>query len=67
MGIHTHKSTMPGGMTPICNDCGISLCWDVDESEAETNAEFWNQWVCRDCNGGTPMSFHVWQTQQRKV
>lgn len=48
--------SMPGALTPMCNDCGIALCWDIDEDEYQRNKAFWDAWKCRDCNGGTPMS-----------
>lgn len=55
MGAHVHGGTMPGGMTPICNRCNVSLCWDIAIEEYEADQAFWDAWVCRDCNGGTPM------------
>lgn len=50
MGVHTTKSTIPGGITPICNDCGVSLCWDIDLEEYNQYKVFWDNWSCRDCN-----------------
>lgn len=64
MGIHIHGGTMPGAMTPICNECGVSLCWDVAEEEAIRDAAFWDQWCCLDCNGGQAMSLKKWQAKQ---
>lgn len=66
MGLHVHGGTMPGGVTPICNECGVSLCWDVAEEEAEQDRAFWDQWVCRDCNGGEPMSLSAWKSAEQK-
>lgn len=60
MGLTATPGTMPGAMTPICNRCGVLLCWDIDEDEADENAGFWDAWVCEDCNGGTPMSLVDW-------
>jgi len=66
MGISKHGGTMPGAMTPICNDCGISLCWDIPEEEARRDAEFWDAWICQDCNGGQRMSLSTWIAGGRK-
>jgi hypothetical protein len=53
---------MPGGLTPICDSCGISLCWDIGEEEYHEAKAFWDAWVCRDCNGGTAMSLGAWRS-----
>lgn len=50
MGVTVTASTMPGGVTPICDNCGIALCWDLAESEYRMDKEFWDNWQCRDCN-----------------
>lgn len=64
MGLHRHPGTMPGGVTPICNACGVSLCWDISEEEAEEARDFWEGWKCEDCNGGVrmrkPRQDHSW-------
>lgn len=64
MGIGTHGGTMPGAVTPICNDCGTFLCWDLGEEEAEENSDFWAAWICQDCNGGERMSLKQWRAQR---
>ena len=56
MGVHIHPGTMQGAVTPICEGCMISLCWDISEEQYEEEKAFWDQWLCRDCNGGEPMS-----------
>lgn len=56
MGVHTHPGTMDGALTPICNSCGVSLCWDISELEYEECIEFWDEWICQDCNGGVRMN-----------
>jgi hypothetical protein len=55
---------MPGAVTPVCNACGVWLCWDVCEEEAEQDRDFWDAWLCRDCNGGEPMSLKQWRAQR---
>lgn len=64
MGVHTHRGTMPGAVTPICNECGVSLCWDVGEDEYKQQAAFWNDWICKDCNGGESLSLTNWNQKQ---
>ena len=56
MGVTVNKSTTPGGVTPICDKCGVSLCWDISDDEYQMDRPFWDTWVCRDCNGGVPLS-----------
>jgi hypothetical protein len=45
-----------GGYTPVCNDCGIHLCWDISEYEYEEAESFWDNWRCQECNDGKAMS-----------
>lgn len=49
-------SNFLGGYTPICNSCGISLCWDISEYDYEESQEFWDDWICQDCNNGIRMT-----------
>ena len=56
MGVTVSKSTTPGGVTPICDKCGVSLCWDISDDEYQMDRPFWDTWVCQDCNGGVPLS-----------
>jgi len=55
MGVQVFGGTLPGGVTPVCNDCGVALCWDISEGEYAQDRAFWDAWRCRGCNGGTPM------------
>lgn len=64
MGAGIHHGTMPGGITPMCNECGIALCWDLSAEEYAEDAEFWDSWRCQDCNGGKPMSRKEWRSAQ---
>lgn len=63
MGLHKHGGTMDGGLTPICEACGVSLCWDIEENEALALEAFWNQWKCQDCNDGVRMSIEDWKAR----
>lgn len=65
MGVHRHGGTMPDGVTPICNECGIALCWDIDNHEYSLAKQFWDDWICQDCNGGTPLSRAAWKQNDR--
>lgn len=38
-----------GGFTPICEDCGVMLCWDISEEEYVLNDKFWEEWLCEVC------------------
>jgi len=44
MGVHITASTIPGGLTPICNKCGISLCWDISDEEYKEAVDFREKW-----------------------
>jgi hypothetical protein len=61
MGVHQHRGTMTGALTPICNHCGVSLCWDIATEEYEQDRAFWDGWACEDCNGGKPMRLDDWR------
>jgi len=39
-----------GEIQPICNDCGIALCWSIEEFEYNKNPKFWDNWCCKECN-----------------
>jgi hypothetical protein len=56
MGVTRHKGTMQGAYTPICNDCGVMLCWDIGKEEYQKDINFWDSWICRECNGGQAMN-----------
>lgn len=55
MGVAVFSGTLQGGVTPVCNDCGMRLDWDISEGEYAQDRAFWDAWRCRECNGGTPM------------
>ena len=64
MGVSTFASTLPGGVTPVCNHCGVALCWDISVYEYDESQQFWDDWICRDCNGREPMSLKQWKKEQ---
>jgi hypothetical protein len=56
---------MSGGVTPICNRCGVSLCWDISTHEYGEAKRFWDAWICQDCNSGEPLSLRAYRERQR--
>lgn len=58
MGVSKHGGTMPGGVTPTCNDCGVCLCWDISEQEYQERKTFWDNWKCKDCKEPAFKSYH---------
>lgn len=64
MGAITLPSTIPGGLTPICNDCGITLCWDIDETTYQKEQAFWDGWRCEDCNPNAKGARARWRQSQ---
>lgn len=42
-----------GSIQPICNDCGIALCWGLSEEEYDDRKQFWDDWCCRSCRQGS--------------
>ena len=49
MGVTKLPSTIPGGWTPICEKCGVALCWDISEVEYQEKPLFWDNWTCKEC------------------
>lgn len=60
MGVGIHGGTMDGAVTPMCNKCGIALCWDISEEEYGEAKKFWDKWICQECNDGQPLSLKEW-------
>ena len=66
MGVHISPSTIDGGVTPICNECGISLCWDISEEEYTEQKGFWDEWLCKDCNPDYHGALKRWKSLNGK-
>lgn len=62
MGVHQHGGTMTGAVTPICDNCGVSLCWDISRTEFLEAKPFWEEWTCQDCNGAR-LSAQAWRLE----
>lgn len=43
--------TFSDAYTPICNLCGVALCWDISDIEYIKDFHFWEGWECEDCHG----------------
>lgn len=67
MGVTVHPGTMDGAVTPICNQCMVCLCWDISEEEYLELPDFWEEWICQDCNGGVRMSREEWKKTHESV
>lgn len=63
MGVSIYNATMPGAVTPTCDQCGVRLCWDISDEQYQFEKLFWDAWVCEDCNGGVPMSLNAWRVK----
>ncbi len=50
MAVIETPSTIPGGVTPVCSQCGIHLCWDISENEYLEAKPFWDDWACKQCS-----------------
>lgn len=46
----TVDSSLGGGKTPICSECGIALCFDIDDQEYEEMQDYWDAWRCEVCD-----------------
>jgi hypothetical protein len=57
MGVTVGNSTMIDCVTPICNSCGVCLCYDIGDTEYAENKSFWDDWRCADCDPRAKGSF----------
>lgn len=48
MGVVSDKGL--GGYIPVCETCGVALCWGIAPHEYEEDKKFWDDWQCRDCD-----------------
>lgn len=64
MGV-TNSRTIPGDYTPICNQCGIALCYDISQEDYDKYQAFWDQWCCPECGGNGEGSFLKWFAKEK--
>jgi len=67
MPVEVLPGTVAGGLTPVCGSCGVRLCWDISDEEYAEAREFWDAWVCRECNGGRSRSLAAWKAKNRPL
>lgn len=60
MGVVRLPSTMVGCVTPICEECGIHLCYDIDNDEYQLDKAFWDKWRCKECNESYRGQLKIW-------
>ena len=63
MGVVIKNSTLDGGVTPVCNSCGAHLCWDIAMVDYAKTKEFWDNWLCEDCNPKAVGSLTRWRME----
>ncbi len=39
-----------GCYQPVCEGCGIALCWGLSVYEYEDRKTYWDNWRCEKCN-----------------
>lgn len=66
MAVSRFNSTIPGGVTPVCGECGIALCFDISNEEYLENFKFWDNWKCEECNPDARGSYLRYRMNQAK-
>jgi len=51
-----------GGYQPVCDMCGICLCYEVEPENYELHRNFWDNWKCEVCD---PDYFKRWKNERR--
>ncbi len=59
------KNILIGEIQPCCNDCGVGLCWSIDEIEYLKWKGFWDSWTCRDCNPNYKGAYKEYQNNNQ--
>lgn len=49
MGVSIFNSTLPGAVTVVCSDCGVSLGLDISEEEYNRSKHYWDIFICPEC------------------
>ena len=52
-----------GEVQPICNECGVCLCWSIDSDEYSTYKKFWDNWKCKECNPNYKNSYTIFKKE----
>ncbi len=64
MGVN-FKDIDIGQITPQCSECGVCLCWGIDEIEYIKWKSFWDNWTCRDCNINYKGAYQQYQNENK--
>lgn len=64
MGVNL-KNLKLGEVQPQCNDCGVGLCWSIDEIEYYEWKGFWDNWTCEKCNPNYKGAFYRYQQEHK--
>lgn len=67
MGVVASKQYPGEAYTPICNDCGVQLCWDISSLEYQDMKAFWDAWKCQHCNPGARGSKKEFRTNRQEA
>jgi hypothetical protein len=51
--------------TPACSECGIHLCWDISTYDYDEDEEFWDKWICKECNNGVALKRNKHELERR--
>lgn len=62
MAVGIFPSTVMGCVTPVCGDCGIALCIDIEESRYKKHKKFWDDWLCETC-----VRYHLQPMTQEEI
>jgi hypothetical protein len=38
-----------GGLTPICNECGICESYEIAHEDYNEHPDYWENWRCPEC------------------
>ena len=64
MGVNL-KNIELGEVQPQCDECGVCLCWSIDEIEYLKWKGFWDKWTCRDCNPNYKGAYQEYQNKNK--
>lgn len=54
-----------GEVQPICDSCGVALCWSISYEEYKEHPKFWDTWECRDCNPNYKGSYQKYKEERK--
>lgn len=63
MGVYEIDEGLGYEYKPICNKCGINLCYSLSFVEYLENKDYWDNWCCLECD---PNYLTRWMENQLK-